>query len=82
MKTIRYEKNRSSLLNDLTLVASKLGKNIKLHGRQYIILATAASMIMAYTVALIGCKSTGKPNKNNAEQWQYMKHKSRSSGSQ
>ncbi len=82
MKTKRYEKNRSSLLNDLKLIASKLGKNIKLHGRQYIILATAASMVMAYTVALSGCSSSGKPNKYTAEQWQYMKHKSRSSGSQ
>ena len=81
MKTKQSEANRINLLYDLKQVASRVGKNLKLHGRQYIILATSTSMIITYTVTLIGCTALFGPPKYTAEEWQRMKHKSRSSGS-
>ena len=81
MKTKLSEENRINLLYDLKQVASKVGKNLKLHGRQYIILATATSMIITYTVTLIGCSALFGPPKYTVEEWEKMKHKSRSSGS-
>ena len=81
MKTELSEENRINLLYDLKQVASKVGKNLKLHDRQYILLATATSMIITYTVTLIGCTAFLGPPKYTGEEWQRMKHKSRSSGS-
>lgn len=81
MKTKRSETYTINILLYLTLIPLKLGKHVKLHGRRYIILATATGMIMASAGVLIGCKSSGGKPKYTAEQWQYMKHKSRSTGS-
>ena len=81
MKTKRSLKNRINLLNDLKEIASKVGKNLKLHGRQYIILATATSMIMAYTGALIGCSTSGSSSKYSAEEWERLKHRGGHAGS-
>jgi|GEM_PF-2072773 len=80
MKTKRYEKYRIKLLNDLEEMASKVGKNLKLQGRHLIILATATSMIMAATVALTGCSTSGSPPKYTAEEWQSLKFRGRSGG--
>jgi len=80
MKSKRSEKNRINLLNDLKEMASKVGKNLKLHGRQYIILATATSMIITYTVTNIGCSAIFGPPKYTVEEWERMKHKGRSGG--
>lgn len=81
MKTKRSKKYRIKLLNDLKEMALKVGKNLKLHGRQYLILATAASLILAYTVALIGCSTSESPPLYTAEEWEKQKFKSRSRGS-
>ena len=80
MKTKRSEKCRMNLLNDLKEMASKVGNNLKLHGRQYIILATATTMIITYTVTTIGCTAIFGPPKYTAEEWERMKHKGRSGG--
>ena len=80
MKTKRSEKNRTNFLHDLKEMASKLGKNLKLYGRQYIILATATSMIITYTVTLTGCTAIFGPPKYTLEEWERMKHKGRSGG--
>ena len=81
MKTNRFEIYRIKLRNDLAAIASKLGKHVKLHGRQYIAVAAGTCMIMAFTAALVGCSSSGSKPKYTAEQWEKMKRKSRSMGS-
>jgi len=57
-----------------------VGKNLKMYGKQFIILVTATSMIMAATVAFIGCSTSGSAPIYTAEQWQSMKFKGRSGG--
>lgn len=81
MKTKPSVKNRINLGRDLKEMASKAGTNFKLHGRRYIVLATATCMILAYTGALFGCSTSGSSPKYSAEQWERMKFKSRSTGS-
>ena len=81
MQTKRSERYKIYLLNAHKVIPSKWSKHLKRSGKQTIILASATCMIAAYTVALTGCKSSTKPPKYTAEQWQHMKHKGRSSGS-
>lgn len=81
MKKKRFEKKSIKLLKDIKEMTSKVGINLRLHGRQYIILATAAGMLLACTVALIGCSTPGSPPLYTAEEWEKQKFKSRSRGS-
>ena len=74
MKTRRSKKNRNNLLNYLMVIPSKMGEYLRLHGRPYVVLATAISIIVAYTVVLNGCSTTGEPAKYSADQWQKMKY--------
>ena len=81
MKTKRSDRVTNHLPSALKAIPAKVSRHLKSHGRQYIVLATTACMLAAYTVVLKGCKSSTKPPKYTAEQWQKMKFKSRSTGS-
>ncbi len=81
METRQTDRVNINLLNALKAIAAKISTHLKSHGKQYIVLATTVSMLAAYTVALTGCRSSTKPPKYTAEQWERMKFKSRSTGS-
>lgn len=81
METRQSDRVTKNLPNALKAFPAKVSTHLKLRGRHYIILATTVCMLAAYAVALMGCKSSTKPPKYTAEQWERMKFKSRSSGS-